>query len=203
LRKAEVALTLLWALLSFTVTGLKGVNLANANPIPPVDPEIRIDSVQNATFTADSISVNFTGEANWNTHAYYYSLDNQSFRRVENVTIVSKEQVNPGRNPEVYRTTVQGICIFYNLSEGWHNAIIYNIASQSFTYNFPQYAAGDIMCQAEYFFNIQKESPSIFPTTQTEKTFTVLAILAIVTMLSVSSLVYFKKHKERKTRLRE
>jgi hypothetical protein len=203
LRKAITTLSLVLANLILMIAGTLFVGGAIANPLPAVDPEIRIDSVQNATFTADSISVNFTGEANWNIYAYYYSFDNQSLRPIENVTIVSNEQVNPGRNPGVYRTTVQGSCILCNLSEGWHNVTIYSIATQDFVWNFPQYQKGETMGQAEYSFKILGAPQLTFPITLAGVASAVLITFAVVAIVSAGLLIYWKKHKDRKTKLGE
>ena len=182
-RKAS-ALTLILALLFSALAGEILVKLATANPLPPVDPTITIDSPQNATFTGDSIVLNFTGQSNWNTYSYYYSVDGQSVKPVENITIISQKEVNIGGNPNVNRTTVQGSCILNNLSKGWHNVTIYNIATEDFVWNFPQYQKGETMCQIEYSFRIQEDP--LFPA---------LITVSIVATASVGLLLYFKKHK--------
>jgi len=89
-----------------------------------------------------------------------------------------------GKNPSVTRTTVQVTCILQNLSEGWHNLTICNVAAEDVTWNFPQYQKGETMCQIEYSFRIQEES---LPT--------ILTIIAIVATISADLLVYFKKRK--------
>jgi hypothetical protein len=178
------ALTLILALSFSAVAGAMLVKLASANPLPPVDPTITIDSPQNATFTGESIVLNFTGQSNWNIYSYYYSVDGQSLKQVENITIISQEEVNIGEVPPVNRTTVQGSCILHNLSEGWHNVTIYNIATEDFVWNVPLYQKGETMYLIEYSFRIQEESLS-----------TALITIAIVATVSAGLLVYFRKRK--------
>ena len=182
-RKAS-ALTIILALSFSAVAGAILVKLATANPLPPVDPAITIDIPQNATFTGDSIVLNFTGQSNWNIYSYFYSVDGQSLKPVENITIISQKEVNIGGNPPVNRATVQGSCILCNLSEGWHNVTIYNIATEDFVWNFPQYQKGETLYQINYSFRIQEDP--LFPA---------LIIVAIVATASVALLFYFKKRR--------
>jgi len=182
-RKAT-AITIVLALLLSLVAGTILVKLASANPLPPVDPTITIDSPQNATFTGDSIVLNFTGQSNWNIYSYYYSVGGQSLKPVENIKIILQEEVNIGEVPPVNRTTVQGSCILNNLSKGWHNVTIYNIATEDFVWNFPQYQKGEIMCQMNYSYRIQEDP--LFPA---------LITVVIVATVSVGFLVYFRKRK--------
>jgi hypothetical protein len=180
----RTALALIMALLFSAVAGTILVKLISANPLPPVYPTITIDSPQNATFTGDSIVLNFTGQSNWDIYSYYYSVDGQSLKPVENVTIISQEEANIGKNPNVNRTTVRGSCVLQNLSEGWHNVTIYNIATEDFIWNFPQYQKGETMHQIEYSFRVQEAPLS-----------TALITTAAVATTSVFLLVYFKKRK--------
>jgi hypothetical protein len=180
----RAALGLMVALLFSAMSGTILVKVASANPLPPVYPTITIDNPQNATFTGDSIVLNFTGQSNWNLYSYYYSVDGQSLKPVENITIVSQEEANIGKNPPVNRTTVQGSCVLPNLSKGWHNVTIYNVATEDFIWNFPQYQKGETMCQVEYSFRIQEASLS-----------TILITVAVAATISVGLLVYFKKRK--------
>jgi hypothetical protein len=184
MKRKALALTLISAFLFSTIAGTTLVKLASANFLPPLDPAITIDSPQNATFTGDSIVLNFTGQSNWNIYSYYYSVDGQSLKPVENITIISQEELNIGNPSPTKRTTVQGSCILHNLSEGWHNVTIYNIATGDFVYNFPHYQKGETMYKIEYSFRIQGESLSI-----------ALITVAIVATISVGLLVYFKKRK--------
>jgi hypothetical protein len=184
MKNKECLITLVPALLLLAMAGTIPVNLASANPLPPVDPSISIDNPQNTTFTGSVLVLNFTGQSNWNIHSYYYSVDSQILKPVENITIILQEEANIGKNPNVTRTTVQGSCILQNLSKGWHNVTIYNVATKKFIWNFPQYQKGETMCQTEYSFRITEEpiSPA-------------LITITIVATLSVVVLVYFKKRK--------
>jgi hypothetical protein len=184
MKRKALGLTLILALLFSAVAGTILVKLSSANPLPPVDATITIDSPQNATFTGDSIVLNFTGQSTWDIYSYYYSVDSQSLKPVENIKIVLQEEANIGKSPPVNRTTVLGSCILHNLSTGWHNVTICNIATGKFFWNFPQYQKGETMYQIEYSFRIQEES---LPT--------ILTIIAIVATISADLLVYFKKRK--------
>ena len=183
-KKTLLTIAFISALLFSVLAGTVFIKLSNANPLPPVDPTITINSPQNATFTGDYIILNFTGQSNWNVYSYYYSLDNQSLKLVENITIISQEEANIGKNPSVNRTTVKGSCILLNLANGWHNVTICNIATEDFAWNFPQYQKGETMHQIGYFFKIQEEP---LPTA--------LIAVAIVATISVGLLFYFKKRK--------
>jgi hypothetical protein len=185
-KKALITVAFISTILISTVAGTILVKLVSANPLPPVASEITISSPQNATFTDDYILLNFTGQSNWNIYSYYYSVDGQSLKPVENITITSQEEANIGKNPSVNRTTVQGSCILQNLSKGWHNVTIYNIATEDFVWNFPLYQKGETMYQIEYSFRVQEEP---LPTA--------LIIFAIVAAINVSVglLVYIKKRR--------
>ena len=178
------AILLVMVLLFSAVIGTFLVKLSSANPLPPVAPAITIDAPQNVTITGDSLILNFTGQSNWNIYSYYYSVDGQSLKPVENITIILQEEANIGKIPPVNRTTVQGSCILQNLSKGWHNVTIYNVATEDFIWNFPQYQKGETVCQVEYSFRIQEEPVS-----------TALISIIIVATISVGILVYFKKRK--------
>ena len=182
MKRKAFALTI--TLLFSAVAGTFLVKMSSANPLPPVDATITISSLQNATFTGDSIVLNFTGQSNWDVYSYYYSVDGQSLKPVENIKIVLQEEANIGKSPPVNRTTVQGSCILHKLSMGWHEVTISNIATEKFVWNFPQYQKGETMCQLEYSFRVQEALLS-----------TALITTAIVATTSVGLLVYFKKRK--------
>jgi len=182
----KIALALVLLLILFSIASvLLLVKEGSANPLPPVYPTITMDVPQNATFTNNSIVLNFTGRSNWDIYSYYYSVDGQSLKPVENIAIVSQEEANIGKNPNVNRTTVQGSFILQNLSTGWHNVTIYNIATEDFIWNSPQYKTGETMCQIDYSFRIREDALSI-----------ALITVAIAATTSVCLLVYFKKRKK-------
>ena len=185
MNRTALALILIWALSFLTVAGTRFVDLGKANPLPPIDPKITIDNPQNATFSVNAIVLNFTGASNNEMYSYYYSLDGQNLTPIENITIISQEDVNIGKNPAIYRTTVKGSCVLYNLSEGWHNLTVYNIITTDYDLG-EQHQKGDTICFESYSFKIEPPFP----------TATIAALSGtFAAIIGVGLLVYFKKRK--------
>jgi hypothetical protein len=102
---------------------------------------------------------------------------------IENLTTISKDEVNLGKSPSVIRTTQNGSCALCNLSEGWHNVTFYLITDHEISL-FRSYEKGEILCSATTEFII--DIP-FFPTALAVTSATIVAIV------SMSLLIYFKK----------
>ena len=181
------ALALMMAFLFSAVAGTVFVNLSSANPLPPVDPAITIDSPQNATYRVNTIILSFTIESNWGVYPCFYSLDGQKMKPIENLTVISREDANIGKNPPIYRTTLEGNCVLSNLSQGEHNVTFYLITDHEFSL-YRTYEKGDVLYSATAQFII--DSSRSFPTV-----FAVGASGASVAILGIGILTYFKKHR--------
>ena len=181
------ALALMMAFLFSAVAGTVFVNLSSANPLPPVDPAITIDSPQNATYRVNTIILSFTIESNWGVYPCFYSLDGQKMKPIENLTVISREDANIGKNPPIYRTTLEGNCVLSNLSQGEHNVTFYLITDHEFSL-YRTYEKGEVLYSATAQFII--DSSRSFPTV-----FAVGASGASVAFVGVGLLAYFKKRK--------
>jgi hypothetical protein len=179
---AEAFITIL--LLS-AMAGTQFVNLGRANPIPTSYTEMTIYP-QNKTYNVNTITLNFYVETNtWLN--FFYGLDGQKLEPIDNITIVSEELMNPGRNPTIYRTTLKGGCILSNLSEGWHNITVYQIGD--YPTGKPQ--DGEIINSASTQFKIAiPPETAPFPTAPVAA-----ASVATVAVVGVGLLVYFRKRK--------
>jgi len=179
---AEAFITIL--LLS-AMAGTQFVNLGRANPIPTSYTEMTIYP-QNKTYNVDIITLNFYVETNtWLN--FFYSLDGQKLEPVDNITIVSEELMNPGRNPTIYRTTLKGSCILSNLSQGWHNITVYQISP----YPTEDQQNGAIFhsANAKFLIAIPPE-PESFPAVPLAA-----ASVATIVVVSVALLFYFRKRR--------
>ena len=161
------------------------VNLAWANPLPPIDPKITIENPQNTTYSVNTIILNFTVESNWEVFPLFYSLDKQGMEPIENLTTTSQDEVNFGGIPSVIRTTQKGNYALCNLSEGWHNITLYLITDHKISL-VRSYEKGEILCSATTQFMIHTPP---FPTTL------VIAASVIIAVISIGLFVYFRKHK--------
>jgi len=128
MKKTELAITLVLALLFSAVAGTQVVNLARANPIPPMHTEITIEKPLNTTYNVNTLPLSFSVDTTFSRNSYFYSLDGEKSKQVENIEIVSQEDINRGKSPPIIRTVLNGSCALSNLSEGWHNVTVYQIS---------------------------------------------------------------------------
>lgn len=185
--KKEALLTAAFisVLLLSAVAGTQFVNVGRANPLPDINPNITIENPQNATYHVNTITLNFTIESNWGVYPCFYSLDGQKMKPIENLTVISREDANIGKNPRVNRTTLKGNCVLSNLSEGGHNVTFYLITDREISL-YRTYEKGEVLYSATAQFVI--DSSGSFPTV-----LAVGASGASVAILGIGMLFYFKK----------
>jgi len=181
--KGFSAIALILTLFVSAVAGAQTVNVGRANPLPDIEPVVVIENPPKATYNRNTITLNFTVASNWGIYSVFYSLDGQNMTPIEDLTVVSQEDVNIGKSPRVDRVTLRGSCVLPNLSEGWHNVTIYQI------YQFETYEkheTGDILSSATTEFMID--------------TFSLIEVLPItfVAVIGFSLLVYLKKRKSKR-----
>jgi hypothetical protein len=104
--------------------------VGKANPLPDINPNITIENPQNATYHVNTITLNFTIESNWGVYPCFYSLDGQKMEPIENLTVISREDVNIGKNPQVHRTTLKGSFVI-DSSESLLTALVVDASGAS------------------------------------------------------------------------
>ncbi len=151
----DKALTAIICFLLLLSLGIQTIDMAKANPLPPIDPKIVIENPQNAMYITDTITFNFTAASNWGVYSCYYSLNGGDMQPIDNLTIVSQEDINIGKNPRVDRTTVRGSVVISGLADGWHNMTIYQVYQYESNENYDNYKTGDIMSSASIAFLVE------------------------------------------------
>jgi hypothetical protein len=188
MRKVFLVVALVLALLFSTLAGTLLVDSVKANGyIPTANTEIEIDNPQNKTYTNNTIALNFYVWEAFRWLNFFYSLDGQEMKAIENMTTTSEFDLNAGKNPTVIVTNLRGSCVLSNLSEGWHNVTIYQIGD--YPTGIPQ--NGEIINSASTQFIIAiPPEPKPFPTT-----FIITASGVSLAVAGAGLLVYFKKRK--------
>jgi len=218
--KKEIATAAIAVLLIFfsVTSNIQFVKVVSANPMPGINPKITIDNPQNATYNIDTVTINFTVESSYMSY-WFYSLDGEEIKPIENMTLLSKINANAGKNPSVDRNTLRGSCIFSNLSEGYHNVTFYLINPYE-GFSLPlgeEYKKGDVVYLANTSFIVEptptalpspspSPSPSITqqptlspsPTADnTQENFTeILIIISLVTVAVVVGLLVYFRHRK-------
>jgi len=99
--KKAVVLMFIMVLSFFATDGLQLVNFAKANPLPPMYTEITIDKPVNTTYNVNIVHAIFSVDTDYSLNSYFYSLDGQPRKSVENITIFLQEDINIGKNPRI------------------------------------------------------------------------------------------------------
>jgi hypothetical protein len=183
-KKALLTIAFISVVLLSAVAGTQFVNVGRANPLPDINPNITIENPQNATYRVNTITLNFTVESNWGVYPCFYSLDGQKMEPIENLTVISQENANIGKNPQVDRTTLKGSCVLINLAEGGHNVTFYLITDHEISL-YKTYKKGEVLCSATTQFIIDSSDP--FPTALD------IASVVVVAVIVSGLLVNFKK----------
>jgi hypothetical protein len=146
----------------------------------------------NKTYYVNTTTLEFHVATSYWDLNFFYSLDGKDMKKVENLTTFTKEDLNAGKNPSIYMTTLKGICVLGNLSEGWHNVTVYQI---SYVNGNPQNEK--IVYSASIQFNIATPPEPEQP--EPEVSFPVVPVAAAsgasVAVIGVGILIYFKKRK--------
>ena len=174
------ALTAVICFLLLLSLGIQTIDMAKANPLPSIDPNVVIESPQNATYIADTITFNFTAASNWGVYSCYYSLDGGDMQPIDNLTIVSQEDINIGKNPRVDRTTVRGSVVVSGLADGWHNMTIYQVYQYE---SYEKYDTGDIMNSASITFLV-------------ESLITKVAVSGLAIVIAIIVLLLYVRHRK-------
>jgi hypothetical protein len=179
--KKAVVLMFIMVLSFFATDGLQLVNFAKANPLPPMYTEITIDKPVNTTYNVNIVHAIFSVDTDYSLNSYFYSLDGQPRKSVENITIFLQEDINIGKNPRINRTVVNGSFVLSGLSEGWHKLTIYQIS---------HLIGGDPDYEIPFSESIQFKTDTTLPTA-----LAITVSAASVTIILGCLLVYFKKRK--------
>jgi hypothetical protein len=125
MRKKALTFTLLSAFLLSTMCGTSIVKPVNANPIPSPYTEIVIESPKNTTYNGSTVFLNIHVDTTY-SYSFFYSVDGQEMKPLENITVISSTNINAGKNPPIYRTVLNGSTLI-NISEGKHNITVCQI----------------------------------------------------------------------------
>ena len=125
MKKKVVIIELIAVLLCSFVAGTHFVEEGKTNPIPYPKVEIAIENYQGITYNVSAFPLIFSVEqTNFDSElSFYYSLNGQELKPIENVTTV-KEEGYP-KYPGIPVITLRGSCFLFNLSEGQYSLIIY------------------------------------------------------------------------------
>jgi hypothetical protein len=207
MKRTALVLAIISALLASALAGVTVIKEATANFVPPpANTVMTIETPQNITYNVNTVVLNFTVETNLGL-LYFYSLDGQERKPIDNITTISEEPLPDwsrwwdGKTP-IYRKMLIGTYLLSNLSEGWHNLTVYQIYPLS--PEAPQ--EGNVVHSANVQFSVSdtanilelpSSTPSLAPTSSPEPfpTTMVIAPMASVTVVGVGLLVYFKKRK--------
>jgi hypothetical protein len=186
-RRTVLAVALTLALLALAVAGIQVVKEAKANfASPPANTVMTIENPQNTTYNVKTITLNFTVETNLGL-LYFYSLDGQERKPIENITVVSQELLPDwanwwdGKTP-IYRKVLRGTCVLPSLSDGWHTLTVYQI--WPLTPEAPQ--DGNVVYSANAKFSIGN-------TTEIPELPSLAIILPLIVATLVGGLVYKRK----------
>jgi hypothetical protein len=197
MKNTETA-SLVFALLFSVVAGTQLVNLAKSNPLPPMYTKITIEKPLNTTYNVNTIPLVFAVDTDYSLNSYFYSLDGQERKPVENTVTILQEDINLGKSPPIIRTVLNGSCTLHNLSKGWHNVTVYQIS---------HLIGGDPEYEIPFSESIQFKIETKFPTTEPEhsqasepETFPIMlatAALAAVAIVVADAglLIHLKKRK--------
>ena len=197
-----LAVAFIIPLLIALAAGINGV-WVKANFLPTPNTEMMIESPQNKSYTVTTITLNFSVETNSALH-FFYSLDYNELKPIENLTIVSEELLNWIPPCTYYRKTLIGSCIFSNLSEGSHRLTVYQLY---YSTEDPRTEDVASSASANFWITIPTEVPEFKspwspPTTppvhppQPFPTPWLIAIMATVFVLGSGLLFYFWKRKK-------
>ena len=203
-KRKAIALTLALTILIIFIAEMQLAILVMANPLPDISPEIIIKSPQNTTYIGNAVVLNFTASSTWISSSISYSLDDSNKIEVDTTTALQRD-ANIGKNPAIYRTTVEGTCTLSNISRGWHNITLFMICEdKKFSY-YETYFKGDIIASKSVSFfvgaSIANPNPTLTPTPKTQPDpfptipFIIIVSGAVLIAVSTALLVYLKKRK--------
>jgi hypothetical protein len=185
-KKHVLTAAFVFTFLISAVAEMQFINVGKSNPLPNINPLITIENTQNATYSVNTVTLNFTVESNWDVYSCFYSLDGQKMEPIENMSIISEESFQITSSITVTRTILKGSCLLFDLSEGEHNVTVYLITDHEISGIPSKYEKGDILYSATNEFIV--DTPP-FPTT--------LVVTSVITVavIGVGLLFYFKKRK--------
>ena len=127
MKKATMTAIVLSILLVSLVGVMQTVWVTEADPYPNFYSIITVENPRNTTYNVNALTVNFSVKSLTFIHdySYYYSIDGNESKYVENMTRVQDEGIPI--NPGIYNQTLVGNFVLSNLSEGRHNLTIYQI----------------------------------------------------------------------------
>jgi hypothetical protein len=119
------ALTIAALLLVSIIAGTLPVKWALANPLPAMQEKIEITSPKNATYNINKIFLAINVTTTYSC-TLFYSVDGHSMKPVENMTVISRENINVGKNPPVYKLVLNASA-WVSVPLGEHNITVYHI----------------------------------------------------------------------------
>ena len=163
------ALTITALLLVSIIAGTLPVRWALANPLPPMQEKIEITSPKNATYNTNKILLAINVTTTYSC-TLFYSLDGHSMKPVENMTVISRENINAGRNPPIYKLVLNASA-WVSVPLGEHNITVYHINPNTDL----------IVGQAVAIFHIDSLSPNIpeFPS------WTILPLILVLMFFAI------------------
>ena len=120
------ALTIAALLLVSIIAGTLPVKWALANPLPAMQEKIEITSPKNATYYNTNkilLTINVTTTYSCKL---FYSVDGLSMKPVENMTVISRKNINVGKNPRIYKFVLNA-SVWVSVPLGIHNITVYHI----------------------------------------------------------------------------
>jgi hypothetical protein len=165
------------------------ITLVKANGyIPTANTRIEIDNPTNKTYTNNTISLEFYVWQAFRWLNFFYRLDGNEMKAIENLTVTHEFDLNPAKNPSFIVTNLRGNCILSNLSEGWHNVTVYQIGD--FPADSPE--DGEILRSATTDFFIGREPP---PSPQFPIPF--VATVTTLTVVIIAGLLIYARKRSR------
>ena len=122
-------LTIAALLLVSIIAGTLPVKRALANPLPPMEEKIEITSPKNETYYTNQHTSKILLAINVTTTyscTLFYRLDGQSMKPIENITVISRKNINAGKNPPIYRVVLNASARV-SVPLGKHTITVYHI----------------------------------------------------------------------------
>ena len=149
MRNKTLTSVIICAFLLSTLAGTLNVKPVNSNPIPTPVTIMTITSPQNTTYNTSTLFLSINVDTIF-SYSFFYSVDGQEMKPLENITVISSNNINAGKNPPIYRTILNA-STSVNIPEGKHNITVSQINPNT------QYEVG----RAVAVFEIDPDQPNV------------------------------------------